>query len=401
VTARALAALLAAGSLAAGVACAEGPSGPAPIRIGALIPVIGLGLPYYTAAFNAAVRGVNARGGVNGRPIVVENCDDRTDPNLAQSCARQLVRRGVIATAANVSAFSMVEAPILDEAGIPQVGSEALSPEDLTLPTAFPLDGGIIHQIAGGIVGMKRRGLRTLFIATSDTPPGRILSQTAGQLVRPAGITLAPPAYIPLAATDYTQYVQAAVQSKAEVVFPAMAPGATIQFILTARRAGARFLIFVPYGEFTPADIAQMGGSSAPTENDVQWSSLPPLSATDRFPALQTFQADMDAELAAGDEAAAPELRTGGSLHAWLCVQIIAKLAATLPTVDAPSMLQALRTSPVVDTLGLTPPWTPGRPGLPTMPRVTQLFGYLVTQRNGVDVLVDPTPFNPFVGLGG
>jgi len=146
-----------------------------------------------------------------------------------------------------------------------------------------------------------------------------------------------------------------------------------------------------------------MGGRGAQTENNVQWSSLPPLSATDRFPALQTFAADMDADLAAGDPDAAPELRTGGSLHAWLCIQIIAKVAATLATVDAPSMLQAFRTMPTVDTLGLTPPWAPGRTGLPTMPRVTQLYGYLVTQRNGVDVLVDPTPFNPFlaIGLGG
>jgi len=382
------------------VACSDGPSGPSPIRIGALVPVVGLGLPYYTAAFNAAVRGVNNRGGVNGRPIVVENCDDRTDPNQAQTCARKLVRDRVIATAANISAFSMVEAPILDEAGIPQVGSEALSPEDLTLPTAFPLDGGIVHQLAGGIVGMKRRSLRSLFIATFDTPPGRIVAQTAAQLVRPAGITLAVPAYIPLAATDFAPYAQAAVQSKAEVVFPAMTPAATVQFILAARRAGARFLILVPYGEFTPADIALMGGAAGPTENDVQWSSLPPLSATDRFPALQTFQADMDAELAAGDEAAAPALRNGGSLHAWLCVQIIARLAATLPTVDAPSMLQALRTAPAVDTLSLTPPWSPGATGPPTMPRVTQLYGYLVTQRNGVDLLADPTPFNPFLALG-
>jgi ABC-type branched-subunit amino acid transport system substrate-binding protein len=403
VACRALVAGLAAACVALS-ACSGGSSnGPKPIRIGALIPVVGLGLPYYTSAFNAAVHGINARGGVNGRPILVENCDDRSDPNLAQACARQLVRDGVVATAANVSEFSMVEAPILDEAGIPQVGSEALNPEDTTLATAFPLDGGVIHQIAGGIVGMKRRNLHSLFIATFDTPPGRLLVQTTGQLVRPAGITLATPAYAPIAATDFTQYIQAAMQSKADVVFPAMTPAATIGFIIASKRAGAKYLILVPYGEFSARDLAAMGGAASLTENDVMFSSLPPLSATDRFPALQTFAADMDAEVAAGDLGAVAEERTGGSLHAWLCVQIIARIAASLATVDAPSMLHALQTSPVVDTLGLTPAWAAGRTGLPTMPRVTQLYGYLITQRNGVEALADPTPFNPFLvlGLGG
>jgi hypothetical protein len=80
---------------------------------------------------------------------------------------------------------------------------------------------------------------------------------------------------------------------------------------------------------------------------------------------------------------------------AWLCIQIIAKLASALPRIDAAGILDALRTSPTVDTLGLTPPWAPGRTGLPSMPRVTNVFGYLSTQKNGVEVLSDPTPFNP------
>src|SRR5689334_21645401 len=104
----------------------------------------------------------------------------------------------------------------------------------------------------------------------------------------------------------------------------------------------------VPQGEFSQRDLAQMGGRESLTENDVEFGALPPLSATDRFPALQTFAADMDAEQAAGDAGAAPEQRTGGSLHAWLCVEIIARLAATLPRVDAANMLQALRTTAVV-----------------------------------------------------
>ena len=112
---------------------------------------------------------------------------------------------------------------------------------------------------------------------------------------------------------------------------------------------------------------------------------------------------EMDAEVAAGDAAAGPALRTGGGMIAWLSVHIIARLAEKLATVDAASILHALRTSPTVDTLGLTPPWTPGRTGPAAFPRVTNLFGYLVTQRDGIEILTDPAAIDPFqvLGLGG
>jgi len=395
-----LAAVLAIASLAAAAGCGGGGTGgPAPIRVGALVPLSGYGLSYYASAFAAATRSINAHGGIKGRPIQMDICDDHSDPIQAQACARRLVSDGVIATAANVSELSMVEGPILDEAGIAQVGSEAISPEDFTLPTAFLLDGGIFVQAAGGIMGARRRGLHSLFAVTIDTPAGRTLVGSVGQVAKGAGIDIAGAAYIPEAASDLMPYVQAAIQSHADVVFPGLPPAATIPFMVDSRVAGAHYVVMVPAGEFTPADIEVMGGPQAVTENDIEFAALPPISATDRFPALKTFAADMDAEMAAGDRNAAPEHRTGGSVAAWLCIRIIANLAAGLPTIDAAGILNALRTSPTVDTLGLTPPWTPGRTGPPSMPRVTNGFGYLSSQRNGVEVLTDPVPFNPLQAL--
>jgi branched-chain amino acid transport system substrate-binding protein len=395
-----LAVVLAAASLAAAAGCGGGGAGgPAPIRIGSLLPLSGYGLSYYASAFSAAVRSINARGGVKGRPLQMDVCDDHSDPNQAQACARKLVGDGVIATAADVSELSMVEGPILDEAGIAQVGGEAVNTEDFTLPTAFPLDGGIFIQAAGGIIGARRRGLHSLFAVTIDTPAGRTLVGSVDQVAKAAGIEPAGAAYIPEAATDVLAYVQAAIQSRADIVFPGLPPSATIPFLVDSRVAGAKYLVMLPAGEFTQADIELMGGPQAVTENDIEFAALPPISAADRFPALKTFAADMDAERAAGDRNAAPEFRTGGSVSAWLCVQIIARLAASLPVIDAAGILRALRTSPTVDTLGLTPPWAPGRTGPPTMPRVTNAFGYLSSQRDGVEVLTDPTPLNPLLAL--
>jgi ABC-type branched-subunit amino acid transport system substrate-binding protein len=382
-------------------ACAGAASpAPEPIRIGSLLPVGTLEVPHFLAALRAAARDVNAHGGIHGHPVQIDNCDDREDPNLAQACARRLVTDGVVATASDVTSLSMVEAPILDEAGIPQVGGEALNPEDTSLPTAFPLDGGAVTQLAGMVAGVRRRGLHTLFVFSVDVPAGRLAGQLAAQMARSAGVQLVGEAYAPSAATDYSPWVQMAVQSRADVVAPAVLPLQLGRFLTASREAGARYLVTFPYGDLAPRDIQRLGGSGAPSENGIEFATLPPVTAADRFPALRTFAADMDAELASGDAAAAPGWRTGGPLTAWLSVQIIAAVSSTLPVVDAAHLFAALRTSPAVDTMGLTPPWTPGRKGPAAFPRITNGFGYFITQSHGVEVLADPNPFDTFQLLG-
>lgn len=376
-------------------------SGPPPIKIGALVPVTGLGLANYIAAFKAAVRDINGHGGIKGRPVVLENCDDQNDPNQAQACARQLASDNVIATVADASGYSMVEGPILDSMGIPQVGNKPLNPEDANLPTAFPLSGGLLGEIAGGLVGMKRRGLQSLFIAWSDTPSGRTTLPVATPLLKAAGITLSDSISVPPAATDIGMYVQAAMQSHAQVVLPSLSPAQTIQFITASKQAGASYVIMVPYGQFSQRDIEQMGGKASLTENDIEFSTVPPLSAADQFPAVKQFIADMDAELAAGDAGAAPDQRSGNSLMAWLSVQIVARLASTLALVNPSSIWGALLTDQTIDTLGMTPPWSPRKTGPSSAnPKLTNLFGYLVSQHGGVEVLTEPAPLNPLQVLG-
>ncbi len=332
--------------------------------------------------------------------VEIDNCDDTSDPNLAQGCARKLVADGVIATAGNLTGFGMVEAPILDEAGIAQVGTTALSAEESNLPTSFPLEGGLPEQLTGAIVSMKRRGLHSMFIASYDQPTGKLADRQIRGVARALGLVVAGDVYIPSAATDFSSYAQAAIDSKADVLVPALPAPPIVALVAASNQAGARYKVAYAGGELEPRQIAVLGGARGVLNDALEFNGLPPLSATDRFPALRSFKADMDAEYAAGDRAASSGLRTPGNLGVWLSVQIIARLASALPAIDAPSLLRALQTSPTVDTLGLTPPWTPGKTGSPPFLRVTNPWGYFITQRNGVEVLVDPTPVNPYEALG-
>jgi ABC-type branched-subunit amino acid transport system substrate-binding protein len=359
-----------------------------------------LGLHHYLAALKAAARDVNAHGGVKGRPVEIDNCDDASDPMQAQSCARKLVQDRVIATAGNLTSFGMLESPILDEAGIAQVGTTALSPEESMLPTSFPIEGGLGEQLAGAIYSMKRRGLHSIFVVAYDQPTGKVADMQIRNVAARAGVDFAGDVYMPSAAGTFGPYVQAAIQSKADVLVPALPGGPLLRLLAASNQAGAKYHVAYPGGELEPREIATLGGAKGVTDGSLQFFGLPPPSAADRFPAVRTFQVNMDAEFASGDKGAAPDQRTTGTLMVWLAVEIISRIASTLPTVDAQSVLHALTTSPTVDTLGLTPPWTPGKNGPPPFTRVTNRFGYFITQRGGQEVLDDPTPFNPYQALG-
>jgi ABC-type branched-subunit amino acid transport system substrate-binding protein len=81
----------------------------------------------------------NAKGGINGHKIDVIGCDDQSNPNVGAQCAEQAVRDHV---AALLGVFTLVGTsiwPIINAAGIPEIGLVQYGPLDMTSPNAWPL----------------------------------------------------------------------------------------------------------------------------------------------------------------------------------------------------------------------------------------------------------------------
>src|SRR4051794_17722939 len=71
------------------------------------------------AAAVASVDAINAAGGVSGRKIVLETCDDKLTPNGAQSCFQKAASdRDVVAVVGGYNIFPEAVAPIADQAGL-------------------------------------------------------------------------------------------------------------------------------------------------------------------------------------------------------------------------------------------------------------------------------------------
>lgn len=81
----------------------------------------------------------NAKGGINGHKIDVIGCDDQSNPNVGAQCAQQAVREHV---AALLGVFTLVGTsiwPIINAAGIPEIGLVQYGPLDMTSPNAWPV----------------------------------------------------------------------------------------------------------------------------------------------------------------------------------------------------------------------------------------------------------------------
>src|SRR4051794_35363601 len=91
-----------AGGASSGVAKTSIAPANAPVKLGLIGPTSSgtpVDIDALLAVDRAAIRALNARGGLAGHSVELDYCNDKGDPNLSAACARKMVSDGVIAMA--------------------------------------------------------------------------------------------------------------------------------------------------------------------------------------------------------------------------------------------------------------------------------------------------------------
>lgn len=356
-----------------------------------MYPLTGLGLnePTWLAGAEAAIAGVNKRGGINGHPVKLDQCDDANDANKATACARSFVSKKVIAVAGGVTLYGSLVTPILAAAGIPQIGLLPIVPAEYNSPLVFPLDTSGLGTVGGGLYALRKTGVKTVFIvANAAGAAGNAALTFAEHDAASAGLKLVGTAVIPLSATSYSQYAEAAIRSKAGAVFSYLPPAALTSFLQAASQLNATFKVGTD-GESSPSDYANEGSLAS---DAVYSSSYPPVTgSTTAFPALATFNSDMNALLATGNKNAADDLRTSFVERSWLSIVVTAQLASQLTKPTAAGMVHLLRTQKDIKT-GLIPPWTPSIKGPKDYTQISNAEMYLIQRQGSGEKLIQSAP---------
>src|ERR1700677_1225853 len=166
------------GVLVAGVsACGSGRS-PAATTAKAPLAIMQMAPPSNPATGNifdgttVAAAAINARGGVDGHPIKVIDCDDGapfSDPNDTAQCASQAVQDHVLAMVGNFSLFTSNIYASLQPASIANIGGLPSTSVDNTNPLSYPVQPDNTTTYAGiGLMLGRQKCKKVAFVGSQS-----------------------------------------------------------------------------------------------------------------------------------------------------------------------------------------------------------------------------------------
>jgi ABC-type branched-subunit amino acid transport system substrate-binding protein len=363
-----------------------------PIKVGQIAPT---GTPFYNApdsvaVAKAAVRGVNQRGGLNGRPLELVYCNDQGDPNKAAACARQMVSEHVVAVVRSITiAGGDQVSAILHAGGIPDIGRGALVPAEFAAPNADLLDGGVLSAYAGVLQRFAQNGGKRVFFAAAEGASATTTLSTLQSMAAKLGLAVAGTATVAASTADYAPFIATVQQSGAEAVLLAYPQQMIVQSVKAADQAGLAVGWLLNGGGITQQDLTAL--PAAQTARMIVGTGTMQLSAAADNPTVAQMKADIEAQFGAGDAAADPTKLFSTALIAWESVHVLDTLMEGRPTVDAASVSAALAAAKDLD-VGISAPWTPSRPGPAHFPRVSHPFVHLNRVEGGRLVSAQPEP---------
>jgi ABC-type branched-subunit amino acid transport system substrate-binding protein len=182
-----------------------------PLQFTSILSLTGpLSIPSVSAetkdATAAALKAVNSQC-VLGRPIAVDLCDDKSDPNSAEQCGLEAKSNGSLALFGSSGTFTNGT----NAAQLPGIFTAGDTLFDLTNPDSFSSTSGLTLVLAGAGVsaglGKKENLLVVLDTATFET-----LAADAQKVAQGVGVKVQT-LFVPPTATDYAPIAAQVVQA--------------------------------------------------------------------------------------------------------------------------------------------------------------------------------------------
>ena len=326
------------------------------------------------AALEASVEAFNKRSKTLELDLTV--CDSEGDANKEGACARDLADDGVVATLSDLTLANPAAVnDILSPAGIARIGLQPSGLPDYQSAVVFPFVAGPVGQYATIGTELAKQGKTKLALLRPDIASAAALKGLLEPAIKQAGAEFVADIPVPSGATDYSPFVTAATSAGAEGVLVALSEDTAKQFLTAAIQLNADFTVGTTAGNSPVNGLKKL---LPVTKGAVIIDSLPAISVSEKqFPALKQFKADMKA---ANDPLLAADKLKTTQLRSWVSVVAFEKFTEGLSTIDAASVLAAVRAAQDVDLEGLTTPWTPSNPGpTPLFKQISQPDVWVMT----------------------
>ena len=289
----------------------------------------------------------NAKGGINGHKIDVIGCDDQSNPNVGAQCAEQAVRDHV---AALLGVFTLVGTsiwPIINAAGIPEIGLVQYGPLDMTSPNAWPLTPAapLANASSFGYLA-KVRGCKAIADIQADAGSNsQVPLALDKEAVAAAGVKYVGPYLLPATqGLANAPAIARSVTSRADCAN--VADGQNGIILMKAILQQDPSFKFATNQLSLPADWVTQLGSQASAANGL--GGLAP--TTSQAPGIVAYLQEMQAKAPGDTLSEFSEL-------AWASWYAFAQVASTIKgPITAQSLTAALGEATSVSTEGITPP---------------------------------------------
>lgn len=283
--------------------------------------------------------GVNARGGLAGRPLKIVICTDKNDPNVSTQCAQKAVDDKAIAAIATTAAGGTQAYDIWKAAGIASVCDSYFGQDQFTAANAFPCNAGTFVPVAASAAAVTFFKQPNVLVTTIDVPAGRGFPPLINGVVAPVGGKVTAEVYIPFTATDLAPYAAQLVGQKG-VLNEGNTVDIGIRLGKELLRQGFDQPVLYNGTTWDAKIISDNFGSPTNAYLDTGYD----LDSA----GYKMFDADMTKY--APDE----PRRIGALLTPWLAANILANIAPHLPDISAKSILDYFNTTTSIDTFGVT-----------------------------------------------
>jgi ABC-type branched-subunit amino acid transport system substrate-binding protein len=299
------------------------------------------------AGVKARIKAINADGGLggSGRPVKADFCVTELDPNKSASCARKAADDdSYVAVIASVIGTGDTINPILEGAGIANIGGTAFSLSDGTSPISFPVMGGLVAAVGcQATVLSDAAGAKKIAVAYGDTPGADLSVTLADQVLQTRDLGVTNKGVVPVAKADISAEVTA-ISDDADGLVTASDGETAKKIIRTARQLGLDVAIAGSGAQqFTPAAIKSLGDT-------VEGLYLSLWFATDDMPGAGVKQ-----YLAGMKKAGAKNKSDDLAKNSWLALGLLDEAARGQTEIDRTTILDSVAKITAFDTGGLTP----------------------------------------------
>lgn len=183
-------------------------------------------------------------GGIDGRPVQVESCDDFGDPAKTTQCLNNLVDDGVVGFVNNSSlAFGANALPTMEQKGLVNMGGWPVSSAEYSSDHEFLTSPGASGSYPSLAVFMKAQGADSLAMMYSNTPAGQAASDQIAALWESLGGGEFTGVEFDPTAPDLTPAVAQVKKAEPDALILAVGEGAAARLFQSVQVAGIDALV--------------------------------------------------------------------------------------------------------------------------------------------------------------